>query len=70
MKAAKIYALAWLIVLTGSGVLFGTGLIIAGMTDPSKIMLPIFAFVVWTLVALGFIAVLPLVLNRLFVPKL
>ncbi len=63
MKAAKIYALAWLIVLTGSGVLFGTGLM-------NEAMLPIFAFVVWTLVALGFIAVLPLVLNRLFVPKL
>lgn len=63
MKAAKIYVLAWLIVLTGSGVLFATGLM-------NEAMLPFFAFVVWTLVALGFIGILPLVLNRLFVPKL
>ncbi|MCC6326957.1 MAG: hypothetical protein IT174_00470 [Acidobacteria bacterium] len=63
MKAAKIYALTWLIVLTGSVVLFGTGLM-------NEAMLPIFAFVVWTLIALGFVGILPLVLNRLFVPKL
>ena len=62
MTVAKIYSLIWLFVLAAAGISFLTGLF-------NAMTLPIFGFVFATLVVMGFVAVLPSLLDEHFSPK-
>lgn len=53
MRAIRIYSLIWLLVLGVTGLSYSTGLI-------NTVTFPIFGLVVGTLVAAGFVAVLPI----------
>lgn len=62
MTAVRIYGLIWLFVLAATGVSYLTGSI-------NTMTLPIFGFVFSTLAVGGFVAALPVWLNKHFSPK-
>jgi hypothetical protein len=62
MTVVRIYVLIWLLVLGAAGVSYLTGTF-------SEITLTIFGFVFSSLVFMGFVAVLPALLDDHFSPK-
>ncbi|HMJ07873.1 MAG TPA: hypothetical protein VK468_02640 [Pyrinomonadaceae bacterium] len=58
----KVYGLVWFFVLAGAGVLYFTG-------SFNEMTLPIIGFVFSTLAVMGFVAVLPSLLDDHFSPK-
>lgn len=59
---ARIYGLVWFFVLAAAGVLYFT-------SSFNEITLPIFGFVFSTLVVMGFVAILPSLLDDHFSPE-
>lgn len=62
MIILRIYALVWILVLAAAGGLFYSG-------SFNEVTLHIFGFVSATLLASGFVAVLPLWMDHHFAPK-
>lgn len=62
MIILRIYALVWVFVLAAAGGLYFTGLL-------NDVTLHILGFVCATLLAMGFVAVLPVLMDHFFAPR-
>ena len=62
MTVLRIYAATWIVALASTGASYSLGFI-------NATTFPIFGFVLSTLAAAGFVAVLPLWLSEHYVPK-
>lgn len=62
MRVLRIYAATWIVVLGSTGASYSLGFM-------NATTFPIFGFVLSTLAAAGFMAVLPLWLSEQYVPK-